>query len=988
MKHSYSKCVRSLALLFAVLLAASGASAQSQFVTLRGRVTDPSALFVPEAVVTVTGNGVTLRQTTDVQGQYTFANLKPGAYTIRITKPGFAIFEVGDYDVSSSKILDAQMIVSMEAQKVTVKEDAGGVSVDPNNNAGALVLKGTDLDALSDDPDQLSDDLQALAGPSAGPNGGQIFIDGFSGGQLPPKASIREIRINQNPFSAEYDRLGFGRIEIFTKPGTDKFRGQFMMMAGDNVFNARNPFVAEKSPYESKMFMGNISGPVTKKTSFNFDIEHRGVDENAVVNATVLDSNFLATPFSQAIVTPQSRWHIVPRFDVQLNDKNTLTFRYGYSRTDNQNMGIGQFSLASRAYDSLNSDHTFQVTETAVLSPHAINETRFQFIRSNVNQNADNSIPTIQVLDAFTGGGSQIGHAYDNQDRYEISNNTSFNSGTHAWKFGGRVRVVKVTDQSPNNFGGTYTFSGGLAPQLDAGNNVVTDGSGNPVMVSIDSIERYRRTQYFQSLGLTNTQIRNLGGGASQFGLAGGNPLANINQTDLGVFALDDWRWKPNVTVSYGVRYETQTNIHDWKDFSPRVAVAWGVDGGKNKSAKTVLRTGFGIFYDRIDDTLSLSALRFNGVTQQQYLVPNPDFYPTIPSVADLSANLVPQTIREKANDLRAPYILQTALSLDRQLPRNTALSVTYTFSRGANMLRARNINAPLADGSLPYGATGNLYLYESTGLMRQNQIITNLNTRFSKRISLFGFYMLNFAKGDSDGSSSFPASSYDLHNEWGSTMFDVRHRVFMGGSVSAPFKVTFNPFVTASSGVPFNITTGVDGNGDSIFNDRPAFATDPSAEGTKVTQWGAFNPNPKPGDTIIPRNYGRGPGQFSVNMRVSRTWGFGEKSGSSGNQNQMGPMGGPGGGGGRGGPMMMGGGGGRGGPGGMFGAANTGKRFNLTLSASARNLFNRVNLATPNGNLSSALFGESLSLASGMGPGGASAASNRRLDFQLRFSF
>jgi hypothetical protein len=422
------------------------------------------------------------------------------------------------------------------------------------------------------------------------------------------------------------------------------------------------------------------------------------------------------------------------------------------------------------------------------------------------------------------------------------------------------------------------------------------------------------------------------------------------------------------------------------------VALAWGVDGGKNKSAKTVLRTGFGIFYDRIDDTLSLSALRFNGVTQQQYLVPNPDFYPTIPSVADLSSNLVPQTVRVKANDLRAPYIMQTAVSLDRQLPRNTALSVTYTFSRGAHMLRARNINAPLADGSLPYGAVGNLYLYESTGLMRQNQIITNLNTRFSKRISLFGFYMLNFAKGDSDGSSSFPASSYDLHNEWGSTMFDVRHRVFMGGSVSAPFKVTFNPFVTASSGQPFNITTGLDSNGDSIFNDRPAFATDPSAAGTIVTQWGAFNPNAKPGDTIIPRNYGRGPGQFSVNMRVSRTWGFGEKSGSSGDQSQMGPMGRPGGGrggpGGGGPPMMMGGGGGRGGPGGMFGAANTGKRFNLTLSASARNLFNRVNLAAPNGNLSSALFGESLSLASGMGPGGASAAANRRLDFQLRFSF
>src|SRR5207249_8912411 len=130
---------------------------------------------------------------------------------------------------------------SAERQEVTVKGDAGpSLSVEPDNNATALVIKGEDLAALPDDPDDLADALQALAGPGAGPNGGQIYIDGFSGGQLPPKESIREIRINQNPFSAEYDRLGFGRIEILTKPGTDKIRGAIMLTDSDALFNSRN----------------------------------------------------------------------------------------------------------------------------------------------------------------------------------------------------------------------------------------------------------------------------------------------------------------------------------------------------------------------------------------------------------------------------------------------------------------------------------------------------------------------------------------------------------------------------------------------------------------------------------------------------------------------------------------------------------------------------------------------------------------------------
>ena len=822
-----------------------------------------------------------------------------------------------------------------------------------------------------------------LAGPSAGPSGGQVFIDGFSGGQLPPKSSIREIRVNQNPFSAEYDRLGYGRIEIFTKPGTDHLHGQIMAGFSDNEFNARNPFVETRPPYQSRLFMANVSGPLTKKASFTFDVQDRGIRENAVINATDLDSNLVPQHVSQGVVTPEQRLSVIPRLDYQLTDKVTLTARYAYTHIDNQGQGVGGYSLPTLAYDLLTNENTLQLTETAMINIHTVNETRFQFMRGTSQQNGDNTVPSIQVLDAFTGGGAQVGHSYDHQNHYELSNITTRVAGAHSWKFGGRVRAVTLADNSPRNFGGTYLFGGGQAALLDANNLPVLGTDGNYVMTQIDSIERYRRTLVFLNQGMTGAQIRALGGGATQFSIAGGAPLQSINQTDLGVFALDDWRVRPNFTLSYGLRYETQTNLNDRKDFSPRLSFAWGVDAGAKRQAKTVLRGGVGVFYDRIDTNLPLQALRFNGLTQQQYIVQNPDFYPTIPSVSQLTANRVAQTTWQVDASMGAPYIMQGAIGIDRQLPGNTAVSVTYTYSRGVRLLRSVNINAPLASGLLPYADAGNLYLYESTGLMRQKQLITHINTRFSKRISLFGFYMFNHANGDTDGSASaFPANSYDFHNEWGPTSFDVRHRLFLGGSVNAPRGIMLSPFVTASSGQPFNIIVGRDLNGDTILNDRPAFATNASAAGVVTTPWGIFNLNPGAGDQIIPRNYGRGPGQFSVNMRLSRTWGFGKKGESGPGVNNT-----PGGGGGHRGGGMMGGRGG-GGHGGMFGPASTGQRFNLTFSLSAHNLLNRVNLAAPVGNLSSTFFGESTMLAGGFGPGGGSAAANRRIDMQLRFTF
>ncbi len=253
--------------------------------TVRGLVADPDDAVIPGATITLTpASGKAVTGTSGSDGTYTIHGVAPGTYSMTVTMQGFASFVKMGVRVAAGATVtvDAKMAIQTEQQVVQVSTNTTQFSVDSDSNASATVLKDADLDALSDDPDELSAELSALAGPAAGPNGGQIYIDGFTGGQLPPKSSIREIRINQNPFSAQYDRLGFGRIEILTKPGTDKFHGSVQLQGNASAFNTGNPFISSQPPYHTVFFLGNLTGPLSSKASFTLsgtrrqnDYQHR-----------------------------------------------------------------------------------------------------------------------------------------------------------------------------------------------------------------------------------------------------------------------------------------------------------------------------------------------------------------------------------------------------------------------------------------------------------------------------------------------------------------------------------------------------------------------------------------------------------------------------------------------------------------------------------------------------------------------------------------
>jgi hypothetical protein len=1023
--------------LLTLFLSSTLICAQQARGNLRGLIKDELGAAIVGASVTLTdASGSQKKTTTNGEGVYVFSALAPGKYTLSAVAPGFAASGDKEIDITGQRqSFDLTLKVTIE-EKVTVAAETP-LSTESTNNANQTVISGKDLDALPDDPDELAAALQALAGPSVGPNGGQIFVDGFSGNSLPSKDSIREIRINQNPFAAENDQPS-GRIDILTRPGTDKLRGGASFNFNDESLNSRNPFAissSKRTPFQIRQYNFNLNGPLVKrKASFFFEFGRFETDDNELVRATVLDSSLNVVQVGNGFLVPRRNINFSPRFDYAINTNNTLVARYSYFHSTTENQGVGGFTLPERGFDTASTFQNIQLTETAVLNPTTINEIRFQYNHSRNENIGNNSVPALNVGGSFNSGGSQVGHSINKRDSWELNNFTAIQKGQHAIKFGGRVRHVSVDDTSPSNFGGSWSFTGGFG---------------------LSSIQRYQLTLQMQQQGFSPEQIRAAGGGAASFSISAGNPFADVSQTDYGIYLQDDWRIRSNITLSYGLRYETQTNAHSKYDFAPRVAVAWSPGAANSaKPPKMVIRLGAGIFYNRFGEGQTLQANRFDGVTVQQTFVteearrilpptiaeqqaPNValtynilnQFSPTsVPSVAGIPTTQ--QTIWQVDPNLQIPTVMAIGTQVERQLPHNMTMFAGFYNIRIIHVIRVRDVNAPFPasitpitpNGLRPNPALGEIYRYEASGQFNQRQFFIGFNSRLSRALTISGNYFLSKTTNDTDGqgSNSFPMNSYDTSGEFGRATFDVRHRFTVFGTINSPWwKVVINPFIVANTGPPFNIITGQDLNLDRVTNERPSLAAadvNCALSTIRCTPLGNFNLVPLTGATIIPRNFGKSPGSFTVNLRVSRTFAFGEihksnaaaeKPAQKATPGSSAPGGEKRAGGGSGGPMLAAGGGGGGaaakvaamgaGPqGGASGAARSEKRFNLNVSINFQNLLNRVNLGTPVGNLLSPSFGQSLGLAGsfggfgggGGGGGGSTGAGNRRIYAQVRLNF
>ena len=520
----------------------------------------------------------------------------------------------------------------------------------------------------------------------------------------------------------------------------------------------------------------------------------------------------------------------------------------------------------------------------------------------------------------------------------------------------------------------------------------------------------------FQKQGLSPAQIRSLGGGATQFSIAGGNPEADVDQSDISFYVQDEWKVRPHFTLSPGLRYENQNNVNSDLNFAPRIGFAWSPTFGGKKTPppatdktntaaakpgpppkpvapsqpKIVVRGGFGIFYNRIYEDLILQAVRFNGLNQKQFVVTDPtvlDLFPAVPAISLLDAFAQPQTRRVINPNLATNYSLRGSLSIERQLLKNLKLSLNYSYGRSLRTQRTVNVNAPLAgsfnpaqptSGLRPLGqSAGNILESESNGRSRYDSLNLSANGKVSK-VSFWANYSLNKTRSTDNGTSGSPFDPYDFSHEWGRAGFDVRHWLWAGTDYQTPSGFSVNTFIIANSGPPFNIITGHDTNGDTFFTERPAFATDLNKPGVIVTPLGAFDPNPSRGQTIIPRNFGQGPAFFSVNLGVSKVIKFGRAippktppAAANGNvvtaiapatTNQKPPAK----------PPVQ-------------------RPYQLSFSIYANNVLNHANKGTPVGNMSSPYFLKSTGTSAMFffGPGGAGGSGgNRQISLRVRLGF
>ena len=978
--------------------------------TLHGHISDPTGALIPDAQVTVsTAAGKSVANVTaDAAGGYQVRGLPAGSYVIEANYPGFAPFVSSPIPLNAgqTKNVDIQMAIEAAQQQVVVTDEGGPtVSTEAGANANSIVLKGSNLDALSDDPDELSNELTALAGPSAGPNGGQIYIDGFTGGQLPPKSAIREIRINQNPFSAEFDKIGYGRIEILTKPGTDTLHGRFYGQGNDNVFNTGNPFTRELPSYYSDQYNGTVSGPLSKWASYFVSVEDRETQTDNVFyipSGPVYDSTSNTWSLSSGSVagglfSPANHLNVSPRIDLQLGQKNTLTMRYQFYRNNVTNSLPGSTSLTTTANSTASLSHDVQLDDTQVINDRMVNETRFEYRRANSSSSPVSTAPSFGVPGVFSGGGNGGQTSSTHSDHYELQNFVTLSKGKQAIKIGAWLRDDRQATSTEGNFNGNFTF-----PSVTAFVNTWNNWASN------------------QPLG-TNCPANQPGGCLpTKLTYTTGQVAFQGNVFNAALFYQDDWTVNKLLTLSGGLRWESQNHIADHSDWAPRVAFAYALDGHKKgATSKTVLRGGYGFFHDRFGTGNLMNLEMLNGTpgrSQLQATITDPQCFSGT-SLSDISGGLascgtgaaVTPEIYAISPTYRSPYMEQAGASLERQLTKGSTLTFTYMHSSGFHQLVTRDSNAYLPGtfeygsatltGTRPNSSLGIVQQYFPEAVFNENQLIVNINARFSPKLSLMGFYNASWANSDGGGGSN-PSNSYDLRQDYGRAGFVRPQWLFLMGNYTAPWAITFNPFLVVQAGRPYNITSTYDLTGDNFFNGRPSYATSPKPVAGDVVQtsFGELDVVPQAGETTIPISLGNSPSSVAVNLRVGRTFGIGPKVESPGGPSQGGGGGRGGGGfGGFGGPF--GGGGGRG-SGGGGATSSGGHKYSLNFNVQALNLFNDINRGTPDGGIvptpvdpsdpntlysAGPQFGKSSGLAGGIF---STSSAARRIFFQAAFQF
>ncbi len=629
---------------------------------------------------------------------------------------------------------------------------------------------------LPQDEAELREYLRELTNPTSG--GGGFVIDGFSGGRMPNRDEIREIRINDNSFTTEQSFQGRGRTEIITRGGTGEFNGDFTFGFADESLDARNALADFRPPYQTREFDLNLSAPIlrnrlTLTASFSSEVDEEGDILRAITPSGLI---------SGAIVRPEVERSLTTRATAQLTEDHALTFSFTYGTEREENEGIGGFGLPEQGARTEGSDFNFQIKETAVLSPRVSNEVRFRMNGGSRESLPLNSGPHIDVRGAFRSGGSTDRESGE-ETSLEFGDLLLYNRNNVSIKTGFDAGYERDYSESFENFNGSFTFS-----------SIEDFEAGRPIRYSVNQ----------------------------------GDPVLEATQFETAVFLQSDFRVTPSFTMGLGARYEVQSNMNDRNNVDPRIGFAYHVGG------TTVIRGGSGIFHDRVGLFFRQSVLRFDGERQRTLTIRNPS-YPD-PFEEGEQTVAVPSSVRILSDDLAAPYSWNSEVSFETALVFGMRVTGAYRFVRGVHLLRGRNLNAPLdvtastaescksgqSDRTCvrPVSDRGDIIQLESTGNSEDHQFTLGFQQRWSfanVRVN----YTLRSSYSDVSGFGfGTLADNYDLASEWGPD--DQRHEMEASVNMRLPWNVDADAEFDWGGGEPYSLETGRDDNQDSNTNDRP----------------------------------------------------------------------------------------------------------------------------------------------------------------------
>ena len=742
-------------------------------------VVDSSGAVVPGATVTVNGLDDGARApafppvTSSDKGVATIDRLLPGRYRIVAVFPGF---ETGVLPEVRVRRGDNRHVVILPLKKVeesvTVAQDAQAAAADPRGSAFKTVLTRQEIENLSDDPAEMAQQLQDLAGGNA-----TIRVDSFTGAPLPPKALIKSIHIVRDPFAAENHSAESEGIDIITQPGQGAVSGGLTSRVRDGSLSARNPFVAEKGPERQNRVEGNLGGTlVSGKSSFALSVEGRDGFDTPVVYVALPDGSRRSELLD--LRHPSNDWSVYGLIDYAVTRDQTLRLSYDYGRTSAQNLGVGGFDLKERAYSTSAHDHEIRAQLVGPLGRRVFANSRMQFQAASSDAVSVTAARTVVVNGAFTSGGAQVSGGRRPRT-YEGASDVDYVRGIHTVRLGFLAAGGWYESDNATNRLGTYTFSSN-----DAYN------AGTP-------------DTYTQRIG---------------------NPVLSYFNAQTAAYVQDDVRVNKGLTLSPGVRYEVQTHLRDSNNVGPRMGLTWA----PLKNGRTTIRGSFGVFYNWLSATTYEQTLRVDGFRQRDLFIVNPTYPEPGPGGAISTTNRF-----VLGPDVQMGRVLRVSAGVDQTISPKVRINASFQSVRFADQLRGSNLNVPV-NGVRPDPSFANIIETVSDGEQHSDQLAATMNLNFAggirnagarlwnpRRTTLRIAYWIALANNNFDGPFVVPPSG-TLATEWGPSLNDRRHRYQIALNSQALKNLNASFTLGGNTGTPYPITTGFDENNDSIFNDRP----------------------------------------------------------------------------------------------------------------------------------------------------------------------